>query len=142
MANGAKIYVHACLLLHRDNERDDPVHICFTLALDRWSRPTITVAVFTVNRAFVGFMQLLHQQLGFAENVEDIYLLSVLFGAPLQKLAMTFGRVIGYKGFMALDIKICTHRICGSLFSLKEVVLYFRTTMTSNKHPLKKESSV
>lgn len=90
-------------------------------------------------------MQLLHQQLGFVENVEDIYLLSVLFGAPLQKLAMTFGRVIGYKGFMALDIKIYTHRICGSLFSLKEVVLrtlYFRTTMTSNKHPLKKESSV
>lgn len=58
VANWVKIYVHAYLLLWCDKERDDPMHICFTLALDRWSRPTITVPISMVSRAFVGFVHL------------------------------------------------------------------------------------
>lgn len=69
---------------------------------------------------------------------------------------MTFGRMIGYKGFMALevDIKICTHHNRGTLFIYlfqffifegvchENTVLAYHQDYQETLHTHKKESSV
>lgn len=67
----------------------------------------------------------LYAQQCFVGNVKDVSITSVVFGAALERLAVTFKMMIGHKGLMPLNvhIKICAHHICDSLFSLKEVVL-------------------